>query len=176
MLLSTQQSGILVGTDKIFLFLEDSDKTSVGKKEYLFSLQIILSEIYIFALSNSGSLQHTSKEFWFSHWSSLCSSWALQSEKFQGTVRWSTFFQWRGTHFLNFLSLFWQHTASHKGPGIKLVPPAVEVCSHSHWTAKKVPGLCFLFLLFTFLSLADFMIEILCKEFDHTSIYLSILL
>lgn len=47
MLLSTQQSGILVGTDKIFLFLEDSDKTSVGNKEYLFSLQIILSEIYI---------------------------------------------------------------------------------------------------------------------------------
>ena len=58
MLLSTQQLGILVGTDKIFLFLEDSDKTSVGNKEYLFSLQIILSEIYIFALSNSGSLQH----------------------------------------------------------------------------------------------------------------------
>lgn len=57
MLLSTQQSGILVGTDKIFLFLENSDKTSVGN-EYLFSLQIILSEIYIFALSNSGSLQH----------------------------------------------------------------------------------------------------------------------
>lgn len=46
MLLSTQQSGILVGTDKIVLFLEDSDKTSpVGNKEYLFSLQIILSEI-----------------------------------------------------------------------------------------------------------------------------------
>lgn len=57
MLLSTQQSGILVGTDKIFLFLENSDKTSVGN-EYLFSLQIILSEIHIFALSNSGSLQH----------------------------------------------------------------------------------------------------------------------
>ena len=33
MLLSTQPSGILVGTDKIVLFLEDSDKTSpVGNK------------------------------------------------------------------------------------------------------------------------------------------------
>ena len=93
----------------------------------------------------------------------------------QGTMRRSTFFQWQGTHFLNFLSLFWQHTASHKGPGVKLVAPAVEECCLSHWTARKVPALCSLFLLFTFPSLADFMIETLCKECDHSSIFLSIL-
>ena len=63
-------------------------------------------------------------------------------------------------HFYFLFSSFWPHHTPCgilvPWPGIEPVPPAVEVQSLSHWTAREVPHLCtFLTLLSMFLHLVS---------------------
>lgn len=171
---STQQSGILVGTDKIFLWrtvIKLLSEMNISSLYRLFWVKYI--SLLFQTVVHYNTLNYI-KEFWFSHWSSLCFSWALQSEKFQGTVRWSILFN-EGEHISSTFHCFGSTLRATKDQGLNCLLQWRYVLIATGLLRKSL--VCFsYFCCSLFLVLADFMIEILCKEFDHTSIYLSILL